>query len=180
MHGNPDANPPVPDVGAIQTTSETFQINNAKLYRPVATLSIDDNIKFLEIIKQVYKRTISWNKFRYEITTQTKSNNLDYLFDPTFRNINKMFFHSKMVAMVLRETLDKYYMPLVEIKDFNALIDNKPFFDQPVKNKHEAYGKLIEMTRNDDYTTGKLLDSSYHQKQYKLIDIDLSRIVRII
>ena len=71
--GNPDANPPVPGVGAIQTTSETFQINNAKLYRPVATLSIDDNIKFLEIIKQVFKRTISWNKFRYEITTQTKS-----------------------------------------------------------------------------------------------------------
>ena len=84
-----------------------------------------------------------------------------------------------MVTMVLRETLDKYYMPLVEIKDFNALIDNKPFFDQPVKNKQEAYEKLIEMT-NDNYTTGKLLDSSYHQKQYKLIDIDLSRIIRII
>ena len=41
-------------------------------------------------------------------------------------------------------------MPLVEIKDFNALIDNKPFFDQPVKNKQEAYEKLIEMSRNDD------------------------------
>ena len=44
-------------------------------------------------------------------------------------------------------------MPLVEIKDFNALIDNKPFFDQPVKNKQEAYEKLIELSRNDDYTT---------------------------
>ena len=41
-------------------------------------------------------------------------------------------------------------MPLVEIKYFNALIDNKPFFDQPVKNKQEAYEKLIEMSRNDD------------------------------
>ena len=37
-------------------------------------------------------------------------------------------------------------MPLVEIKDFNALIDNKPFFDKPVNNKQEAYEKLIEMT----------------------------------
>ena len=64
-------------------------------------------------------------------------------------------------------------MPLVEIKDFNALIDNKPFFDQPVKNKQEAYEKLIEMSKNDDYRTGNLLDFSDHQ--YKLIGIDLSR-----
>ena len=65
-------------------------------------------------------------------------------------------------------------MPLIKIKDFNALIDNKPFFDQPVKNK-QAHEKLIEMSRNDDYTTGNLLDFSYHQNYYKLIDIDLSR-----
>ena len=49
-------------------------------------------------------------------------------------------------------------MPLVEIKDFNALIDNKPFFDQPVKNKQKAYEKLIEISRNNDYTIGNLLD----------------------
>ena len=40
-------------------------------------------------------------------------------------------------------------MPLVEIKDFNALLDNKSFFDQPVKNTQEAYEKLVEMQRND-------------------------------
>ena len=44
-------------------------------------------------------------------------------------------------------------MPLVEIKDFNALIDNNPSFDQPVKNKQEAYKKHIEMSSNNDYTT---------------------------
>ena len=49
-------------------------------------------------------------------------------------------------------------MPLVEIKDFNSLIGNNTFFDQPVKNKQEAYEKLIEMSRNDGYTTGNLLD----------------------
>ena len=68
-----------------------------------------------------------------------------------------------------RDSFDKYYMPLVEIKDFNALIDNKPFFDQPVKNKQEAYEKLIELSRNDDYTTGNLLDYLYHQKHYGFI-----------
>ena len=53
-----------------------------------------------------------------------------------------------------RDVFDKYYMPLVEIKDFNALIDNKPFFDQPVKNKQEASEKLIKIPRNNDCTTG--------------------------
>ena len=64
-----------------------------------------------------------------------------------------------MVTSIQQEILlKKYYIHLKEIKDFDALIDNKSFFDQPVKNKLEAYEKLIEMSRNDDYTTGILLD----------------------
>ena len=66
-------------------------------------------------------------------------------------------------------------MQLVQIKDFNPLIDNKPFFDQPVKNTKEAYERLIEMSRNNDYTTGNLLDYLYHRNYYKLIGTDLSR-----
>ena len=62
-------------------------------------------------------------------------------------------------------------MPLVEIKDFNTLIDNKPIFDQLVKTNK----KSIEMSKNGDYTTGNLLDYLYHQNYYKLIGIDLSR-----
>ena len=65
-------------------------------------------------------------------------------------------------------------MPLVEIKEFIVLIDNKPFFDQPVKNEQEACEKRIEMPRNDGYTTN-LLDYLYYQNYYKLIGIDLSR-----
>ena len=65
-------------------------------------------------------------------------------------------------------------MSLIEIKDFNALINNKSFFDQPVKNKQEAYEKLIEMSRNDNYTTNNLLDFSYHQNYCRLTGIDLS------
>ena len=53
-------------VAAIQTTGTAFQINNAKLYVPVVTLSINDNIKYLENIKQGFKRTTSWNKYRSE------------------------------------------------------------------------------------------------------------------
>ena len=49
---NPGANPPVPVVAARQTTGVKFQINNTKLYVPVVNLSINDNIKFLENIKE--------------------------------------------------------------------------------------------------------------------------------
>ena len=64
-------------------------------------------------------------------------------------------------------------MSLVEIKNFNMLIDNKPFFDQSVKAKQETYEKLVEMSRNNDYTTGNLLEFSCHQNYYKLTGKDL-------
>ena len=74
-----------------------------------------------------------------------------------------------------RDSFHEYHVPLVEIKDLNALISNKPFFDQPGKNKQETYEKPIEMSKNDDYTTGNLLNYLHYQKYYKLIGIDLSR-----
>ena len=80
---NPHANPPVQKVAAIQKTDPTFHIINAKIYVPVVTFFINDNINFLENIKQGFKRAISWNKYRSETTTQTKNNNLDYLINPT-------------------------------------------------------------------------------------------------
>ena len=79
-----------------------------------------------------------------------------------------------MVTIILLEPFDRYYMPFVEMNSFNALIDNKPFFDHPVKNKQEAYEKRIKMSQKDECTTGNLLDFSYHQNYYKLIGIDLS------
>ena len=74
-----------------------------------------------------------------------------------------------------RNSFNKYYIPLIAIKDFNSLIDNKQFFDQPVKSKQKACEKLIDMSINDKYTTGNLLDYLYCQKYYKPTDINLSR-----
>ena len=101
---------------------------------------------------------------------------IDLLFKK-FNNINRLFALSSKNRddVPTRNYFEKYYMSFVEIKHFNALIDNKPFFDHPVKNKQEVYEDLIEMSRNHDYTTGNLLDCLYHRKYYKLIGIDLSR-----
>ena len=124
-------------VAAIQATGATFQINNAKLYVPIVTLSINNNIKLLENIMQGFKRTISWNKYRSEITRQPKNNNLDYMTDTTFKNINRLFVLSFKNGDddPTGDYFDEYSMRLAEIKYFNALINNKAFFDQPVKNK---------------------------------------------
>ena len=90
-----------------QKARATLQISNIKLYVPVVTLSINDNIKFLQNIKQGFKRTISCKKYRSEITTQSKNNNLDYLIDPTFRSINVLLLRS-FKNINTRETLLRY------------------------------------------------------------------------
>ena len=67
------ANPPNLAREATKTTGTTWQIKSAKLYVPVVTLPINGNINFLEHLKQGFKRTISWNKYRSEVTKQPKS-----------------------------------------------------------------------------------------------------------
>ena len=69
-------------------------ITSTKLYVLVVTLAINNNIKFLENLTQGLQKRISWNKYRSEITAQPKNSNLDYMIDPTFRNINRLFVQS--------------------------------------------------------------------------------------
>ena len=136
-----------PEVGggnpteATWTTGAMFQINNVKLYAPVVTFPINDNIKFFEYLKQGFRRTKSWKKYRSEIRTESKSNNSDSMIDPTFRYINRLFVLSfkNCDDDPTRNSFDKYYMSLTEIKDFNALIDNKPFSDPSVNNKQQVW-----------------------------------------
>ena len=73
----------------------------------------------------------------------------------------------------------KYYTPSVETNDFNVLIDGKSFFDVPMKNKEEPWQKIIELSKNSDYTAGNLLDYEYFSKYYKLIAIDLSEQIQL-
>ena len=112
------------------------------------------------------------------MTNPTKTNNLNYLINPTFTKVNRLF------VLLLeneeeRTSFLRYYVPKVEIKDFNVLIDRKSFLDVPVKNKEEAYEKIISISKNNDYTTGNLLDYEYFSKHYKLIAIDLRKQIKL-
>ena len=62
-------------------TNATFEIKDTKLYVPVITLSTEIDKTFLEKLRAGLKRTIKWNKYRSEMTNQTKTNNLNYLID---------------------------------------------------------------------------------------------------
>ena len=94
------------------------------------------------------------------MTNQTKTNHLNNLIDPTSSKVNILFvlsFENKED----RTSFSKYYIPKVEIKDFNVLIDGKSLFDVAVKNRVEAYKKIISISKSNDYTTGNLLDYEY-------------------
>ena len=78
-----------------------------------------------------------------------------------------------------RDSFSHSYVPKVQIKDFNVLIDGKGFFDLPIKNEEEGYEKIIDMSNNNNYMTGNLLDFAYYKENYKLIAIDLSKQTKI-
>ena len=75
---------------------------------------------------------------------EEKNSNLDRLTDPKIWNINRFFVLSFKNCDNGHKIIyfDKYYMPLVAIKDFSTLIDDKLFFHQPIK-KIELYEKLL-------------------------------------
>ena len=80
-----------PAVYGDSAESAAFRIKDFKLYVPVVTLSAENDNKLLEPLKTGFKRTIKWNKYRSEMSNQTKNNNLNYLIDPTFTNVNRLF-----------------------------------------------------------------------------------------
>ena len=103
----------------------------------VVVLSAENDNKLLERLKTGFKRTSKWNKYRSEMSNQTKYNNLNYLTDPTFTNLNRLFVLT-FENQDDKTSFSKYYLPKVEIKDCTVLNDGKPFFEIPVKNKKEA------------------------------------------
>ena len=108
----------------------TFKITDTKLFVPVVTVSKENDIKLLEQIKSGFKRTIKWNKYRSQMTIQPKNNNLNYLIDPRFMNVNRLFVLSfpRNNNTDSRYSFSNYCVPKVKKKGFNVLIDGKNFF----------------------------------------------------
>ena len=123
-------------------------------------MSTRENIKLLKQLESGLKRTISWNKYLAKTANQAQKRYLDHLIDPSFQGVNIIFVLPFKDADCC-ETHNQY-LPTVEIKDYNAMIDGRNFFCQPIKNDLKTYNiKKIATGQGDDYSTGCLLDYPY-------------------
>ena len=159
-----------------QNQNATFAITDTKLYVPVVTLSTQENTKFFQQLKSGFKRVINWNKYLSKTELLAQNPNLNHLVEPSFQGVNRLF----VLAFENdddRTSNDEYYLPTVEIKDYNIVINGENFFDQPIKNNKITYDNIrkIATGKGDDYTTGCLLDYPYFKDTYKMIAVDLSK-----
>ena len=146
----------------------TFAITDTKLYVPVVTLSTLENTKFLQQLKSGFRRVINWNKYLSKPELSAQNPNLNHLVEPSFQGINRLF----VLAFENdndRTSDEEYYLPTVEIKDYNIVINGENFFDQPIRNNKITYDNIrkIATSQGDDYTTGCLLDYPYLQMLIK-------------
>ena len=154
----------------------TFAITDIKLYVPVVTLSTQENTKFFQQLKSGFKRVINWNKYLSKPKLLAQNPNLNHLIEPSFQGVNKLF----VLAFENddnRTSDNQYYLPTVEVKDYNVMINGENFFNQPIKNNKVTYDNIrkIAIGQGDDNTTGLLLDYPCFENTYKMIAVDLSR-----
>ena len=140
------------------TGNGDFESEDAKLYVPVVTLSIQDNSKLLQQLKSGLRRTINWKKHQSNPKTYERKRYLNYSVDSSFQGVNRPFVLS-FENEADRTSYSTYYLPKIEIKDYNIMIDGKNFFDQPTNSDLKTYENILKIAtgRGDDYTTGCLL-----------------------
>ena len=90
-------------------------ITDKNLYVPFVTLSTQDNTKLLEQLKSVFKRAISWNKYQSMMSKERSNQRLDYLNDPSFQGVNRLFVLSSENE-ALRTSYKSYYLLTEETK----------------------------------------------------------------
>ena len=116
----------------VTNQNPTFAITETNLYVPAATLSTQGNAKLLPQLKSGFKRTISWNKYLAKPELLAQNANLNHLIEPSFQGVNRLF----VLAFEnddQRTSNKRYYIPNVEIKDYNVMIDGKNFLKKRKK-----------------------------------------------
>ena len=139
-----------------------FAITETKLYVPALTLSTQDNAKLPQQLKSGFERIINWNKYESSPKTYTQNRYLNHLINPSFQGVNRLFvlpFENEDQ----RKSHSAYYLPKVEIKDYNVMIDGQNFFDQPINSMTKTNENIRKMAtgQGNDYTIGCLLGYPY-------------------
>ena len=160
----------------VQNQAAIFETTDTKVYVPVVTLSTQENTKFLQQLNSGFKRVINWKKYLSKPELLAQNPNLNHLVEPGFQRVSRLF----VLAFENdnhRTSDERYYLPSIEIKDYNIMINGENFFDQPIKNNKVTYDNIrrIATGQGDDYTTRCLLDYPYFKDTYKMIAVDLSK-----
>ena len=162
----------------------TFKITNTKLYVPLVTLSSKDNVKLVKLLEEGFKRPVYWNEYQTKIETRNLDNNnlTRFPLDASFQGVRRLFVLAfdntdNGAKKVERNSHKKYFLPRVNITNYNVLIDRRNFYDQPINDLVKQYDEIRKTAtgQGDDYTTGCLLDYQYFKDHYNLIAIDLSK-----
>ena len=119
----------------------TVTITETNLYVPVVTLSTQDNAKLLPQLKSGFKRTISWNKYLSKPELLAQNPNLNHLIEPRIQGVNRLFVLA-FEDDAQRTSNKRHYIPNVEIKDYNVMVDEKMLFDKPVKNNKVTHENI--------------------------------------
>ena len=153
------------DVAATNLANNpVFIINDTKLYVPVVTLSKEDNKDFIEQQNKGFQRSIYWNEYKTkELTENADAHVFKYIsLNPSFQGVNRLFLmaYSRVDGQPTRNGRAKYYLPRIDIKKYNVIIDGRSFYDNPIESDIEKYRELkkVMIGKGEDYTTGSLLD----------------------
>ena len=148
----------------------TFHITSTKLYVPVVTLLTKDNVNLSKQLNEGFKRSVYWNEYKSKIETKTadNSNVTRFPLDASFQGVNRLIvlaFDNTEDGnkKVERDSHRKYFLPRVDITNYNVLIDGRNFYDQPINDQIKKYDEIrkISIGKRDDYTTGCLLGYQY-------------------
>ena len=153
-----------------------FEITDTKLYVPVVTLSTQDDAKLLQQLKSGFKRVVNWNKYLLKPELLAQNPNLNHLVEPSFQGVYRLFVLAFENEDQKTRTSD-YYLPNVEIKNYNIMIKGENFFDQLIKDNKVTYENIrkIATGQRGDYPNGCLLDYPYFKDSYKIIAVDLGK-----
>ena len=111
-------------------TGATFKITDCKVRVPVVTLSKKDENELLKQLKSGFKGMVKWNKYMSQTSNHAANNNLNVLIDPTFSSVNRLFvlpFKNDNNNYDNQTSFSTFYLPMVQIIDFNVIIDKTPF-----------------------------------------------------
>ena len=120
------------------------------LYVPIVTLSSKDNVKLVKLLEEGFKRPVYWNEYQTKIETRNLDNNnlTRFPLDASFQGVRRLFvlaFNNTTVNVpnnpinntnnrVLRNSHTKYFLPRVNITNYNVLINGRNFYDQPIND----------------------------------------------